>query len=106
MRATSSSGSKGQRAPADPTLNLNQGQRVRIIGGPRKGQTGSIRDITDCMYELNIDNGDVGHVWKQNVTPEDAGAPASGYEGMTEEELALHYRLAKAVKNSGSLRTR
>jgi hypothetical protein len=50
------------------------------------------------MYELNLDNGEVGHVWKQNVeaeltpTSQDAPDPIG-------IEASLHYRLAKAIKN-------
>jgi hypothetical protein len=50
------------------------------------------------MYKLNIDNGDVGHVWKQNVVIEEEHAAAGGYGAMNENELSLHYRLAKAVE--------
>lgn len=89
---------KSSRAPTYSSLNLDHGQRVRVMGGPRKGQTGPIRDVTDCMYELSIDNGDIGHVWKQNVVAENEHTTSGGYGAMTEHELSLHYRLAKAVK--------
>ena len=78
--------------------DLNRGERVRVIGGPRKGQKGSIHDITDCMYELRIDNGEVGHVWKQNVASESAIFHSERTENQTEEEASLHYRLAKAIQ--------
>lgn len=51
------------------------------------------------MYELSIDNGNVGHVWKQNVEAEHKTARSEAVIILTEEEASLHYRLAKAVKN-------
>ena len=78
--------------------DLNRGQRVRVVGGPRKGQKGSVLDITDCMYELRIDNGEVGHVWKQNVESETSPPRSQRSEKMTEQETTLHYRLAKAIQ--------
>ena len=89
---------KNSRVNTSSNQNLNHGQRVRVVGGPRKGQTGSIRDITDCMYKLSIDTGEVGHVWKQNVVVEEEHTGSEGYGAMTETELSLHYRLAKAIE--------
>jgi hypothetical protein len=42
------------------------------------------------MYELSIDNGDVGHVWKENVRAEET-------EPGTEYDAELHYKLGKAI---------
>lgn len=78
--------------------DLIRGQRVLVVGGPRKGQKGSVLDITDCMYELKIDNGDVGHVWKQNVESELAPPQPERCDHLTAEEASLHYRLAKAIQ--------
>jgi hypothetical protein len=50
------------------------------------------------MYELSIDTGEVGHVWKQNVVAEEEHTGSGGYGAMTETELSLHYRLAKAIE--------
>jgi hypothetical protein len=36
------------------------------------------------MYQLSIDNGEVGHVWKQNVAAENENAASGGYESMSE----------------------
>ena len=80
-------------------LHLEKGQRVRVVGGPRKGQAGRILDITDCMYELSIDDGKVGHVWKQNVEAEYKVKRSESSIMLTEEESSLHYRLAKAIQN-------
>jgi hypothetical protein len=91
------SAKRGTRAGSDSNRNLSIGQRVRIVGGPRKGQTGSITDITECMYALSIDNGDVGHVWKQNIVAESERPKSTVYGEVPEHELALRYRLAIAV---------
>jgi hypothetical protein len=98
MNSPPSLNKKNSRALPAASRNLVHGRRVRVVGGPRKGQTGSIRDVTDCMYELSIDNGDIGHVWKQNVVIEEEHAAAGGYGAMNEDELSLHYRLAKAIE--------
>jgi hypothetical protein len=82
--------SKLPKAKTAQKHSLTQGQRVLVIGGPRKGQSGNIRYITDCMYELSIDNGDVGHVWKENVRAEET-------EPGTEYDAELHYKLGKAI---------
>jgi hypothetical protein len=50
------------------------------------------------MYELSIDTGEVGNVWKQNVVVEEEHTGSEGYGAMTETELSLHYRLAKAIE--------
>jgi ribosomal protein L24 len=98
MNSPACPNSGNSRVKTSSNRNLNHGQRVRVVGGPRKGQTGSIRDITDCMYELSIDTGEVGHVWKQNVVVEEEHTGSEGYGAMTETELSLHYRLAKAIE--------
>jgi len=50
------------------------------------------------MYELTIDNGDVGHVWKQNVEADRTVGPSrNDFSEITEDEASAHYRLAKAV---------
>ncbi len=85
-----SSKGKAPRNKALSTLDLKTGQRVRVIGGPRKGQCGSIRDVTDCMYELTIDSGEVAHVWKVNVE-------AKQQEIDVEHVAELQYKLGKAI---------
>jgi len=98
MTIKASSPKKEGKGLTSVSHDLNRGQRVLVIGGPRKGQRGSVHDITDCMYELKIDNGEVGHVWKQNVETELAPRQPDRGEQLTEEETSLHYRLAKAIQ--------
>ena len=91
MTIKASSPKKEGKGLTSVSHDLNRGQRVLVIGGPRKGQRGSVHDITDCMYELTIDNGEVGHVWKENVQAEHS-------ETTNAQDAELHYKLGKAVK--------
>jgi hypothetical protein len=46
---------------------MKPGTKVRVTGGKYKGKMGVIQKPTQCMYEVELEDGNTRRMWKENV---------------------------------------
>jgi hypothetical protein len=87
-------------------MDLEIGDRLSVISGPRHGERGEVMKVTACMYQVKFDDTSVSRVWKSNIQtllrqerPSPNVALGTGTNSLTHtEQLQLQCKLKEAAK--------